>query len=182
MRPPTHGVTLWPEWGFGFAHLGKDRENRTWPLPDGFLGKPLAIHAGAWIGGLKSPSEAVLGLEALYGMAERAGWELEDPCIIRGVPNRGDITATIRGRRAGVELDESISCRSIVAVAIFDGNEHFHAGGLYDDATVSPWAVGPYAWRAAEVVTLKRPVRRQAGALGLWRLTPEEQSAIAEQL
>jgi hypothetical protein len=184
MRPPTHGVTLHPEWGFAFAHLGKDRENRPWALPESFVGRSLAIHSGAWIGGLKSPSMAELGLEGLFTMAERAGWELDRPYLLRGVPNRGDLTARIVGRRGVApyvtELDEVIACRSIVAVAIFDGNEEHDPDHLA--ANASPWAVGPFAWRAAEVITLKRPVRRLAGALGLWRLTEEERSAIAEQL
>lgn len=178
MRTPTHAVTLWPEWGFAFAHLGKDRENRSWALPASFVGKSLAIHAGAWIGGLKSPSMAEMGLEGLYTMAERAGWALDRPQISR-LPNRGEITARIIGRRGDVELDQVIACRSIVAVAIFDGNERYD-DPLPDDAP--PWAVGPYAWKAAEVVTLRQPVKRSAGALGIWRLTPEERSEIAAQL
>lgn len=183
MRTPTHGVTLWPEWGFAFAHLGKDRENRTWPLPESFLGKPLAIHAGAFIGGLKSPSAAELGIEGLYTMAERAGWQLDAPRLILGLPQRGDITARIVGRRGVApfvtELDQCIVCRSIVAVAIFDTNERY-PDPLPEDAP--PWVVGPYAWKAAEVIALARPVRRQTGSLGIWRLTKEERTAISEQL
>lgn len=183
MRTPTHAVTLWPEWAFAFAHLGKDRENRPWALPESFLGRPLAIHAGAWIGGLKSPSMAELGIEGLFTMAERAGWSLDLPHLIRGLPNRGDITARIVGRRGVVpyvtELDQCIVCRAIVAVAVFDSNERYD-DPLPDDAP--PWVVGPFAWRAAEVITLANPVKRTAGALGLWRLNDAERSAIADQL
>lgn len=39
-------LTLWPEWAYAVQKLGKDGENRTWPLWESLIGKPIAIHAG----------------------------------------------------------------------------------------------------------------------------------------
>lgn len=39
-------ISLWPEWAYAVAHLGKNGENRTWPLPKARVGKPLLICAG----------------------------------------------------------------------------------------------------------------------------------------
>ena len=50
-RMPTHALTLWPEWAYAIAHLGKDVENRSWRPPAWLIGRRLAIHAGADLGG-----------------------------------------------------------------------------------------------------------------------------------
>lgn len=44
-------LTLWPEWAYAVAHLGKDVENRSWPPPQTVIRKRIAIHGGASIGG-----------------------------------------------------------------------------------------------------------------------------------
>lgn len=48
--PPNRNV-LWAvterhPWAYAMFHLGKDVENRTWPLPEQYVGLPLAIHGG----------------------------------------------------------------------------------------------------------------------------------------
>lgn len=40
-------LTLRPHWAYAVAHLGKDIENRSWPLPAELHGQRIAIHAGA---------------------------------------------------------------------------------------------------------------------------------------
>ena len=53
----THAITLWPEWAYAVAHLGKDVENRgdtskrSYVPLRGYVGQRVAIHAGAYIGG-----------------------------------------------------------------------------------------------------------------------------------
>ena len=39
-------ITLWPEWAYAIQRLGKDGENRSWPLWAWLIGQPIAIHAG----------------------------------------------------------------------------------------------------------------------------------------
>lgn len=38
-------LTLRPQWAYAVARLGKDIENRSWPLPSRMHGKRIAIHA-----------------------------------------------------------------------------------------------------------------------------------------
>jgi hypothetical protein len=72
----THAITLWPEWAFAISRFGKDVENRG----DGehtvalhrFVGKRLAIHAGAYIGGRPGEAATRSGLNAMLETASRA--------------------------------------------------------------------------------------------------------------
>lgn len=125
-------LTLYPEWAWAIAHLGKDIENRDWMPPVSLLSRTIAIHAGAHIGGDdKHEREA---LEALLEMAERAGWEPQS----FGIP-----VELVRGDKY-VLLDPASMVRgAIVATA-----------RLYNVVTdsKSPWAVfGSNHWMLEDV-------------------------------
>lgn len=42
----THAFTLCPLYAEAILSYGKDVENRSWRLPEDFIGVPLALHAG----------------------------------------------------------------------------------------------------------------------------------------
>lgn len=80
-------ITLWPEWGPAFTHLDKGGqpaapgqpaipgiENRPNPPPKGLIGKRIAFHMGAHIGGSSGASNAVAGIGAMLRTAASAGW------------------------------------------------------------------------------------------------------------
>ncbi len=70
-------LTVHPEWGFGIHYLGKRDENRGGPPPITLTGDDppwIALHAGKHIGGRPGKVAKREGLEALVGMAQRAGW------------------------------------------------------------------------------------------------------------
>lgn len=67
-------LTLWPEWSWAICHLGKRIENRTWGPPPWMIGRMLAIHAGANIGGRPGRTAMDRGIEDLRRMAFLAGW------------------------------------------------------------------------------------------------------------
>lgn len=56
--PPggLHALTVWQPWPWAVVNAGKRVENRTWPLPDRFVGVPVALHAG----GNKAQSDDLL--------------------------------------------------------------------------------------------------------------------------
>ncbi|MFD8517646.1 ASCH domain-containing protein [Streptomyces antimycoticus] len=42
-----HALTVRQPWADAIAYGGKTTENRTWPVPEKHIGKPILIHAGA---------------------------------------------------------------------------------------------------------------------------------------
>lgn len=67
MNTQRLAITLWPEWAYAVAHLGKNIENRTWEPPDGLLGQMIAIHGGVSIGGRASKKPG-FAIEAIRQM------------------------------------------------------------------------------------------------------------------
>lgn len=66
-------LTLWPEWAYAIRRLGKDGENRTWPLWESMIGKPIAIHAGALKVNAQAGSDRWRDLQAFYAATVRLG-------------------------------------------------------------------------------------------------------------
>lgn len=151
---PTHALTLWPEWAYAIAHLRKNVENRSWRPPAWLVGQRLAIHAGANIGGRAGRRAFEEGVERLHAMMlSLTAEELE--AMPRTTPRM------IQG-----------STRRIVAVVTV---------GEPTRDSASPWAVpGEWHWPLTDVVSVDVPVHQ--GRQGLWRLTDEQQEALAEQL
>lgn len=71
-----YALTLWPEWAWAIANLDKRVENRTWAPPISMVGKRIAIHSGASIGGRKGRVARREGLSAMMSMAARACWKI----------------------------------------------------------------------------------------------------------
>lgn len=79
------GFTLYPEWGPAFTHLDKGGqpaaripgiENRPNPPPAGLIGKRIAFHMGAHIGGRKGEPAYHEGIQGLLVTASAAGWAM----------------------------------------------------------------------------------------------------------
>jgi hypothetical protein len=170
---PSEAVTLWPEWGFAITHLGKDCENRKWPLPAEHLPMPLCIHAGAYVGGSQSKTAASEGLEGLEHHARAAGWTLQ-------IEQRGSSVFVGGAHASGRVLPPTpIVCRAIVAVAVFDRVDKVEPSAFVSDA--DPWAVGPLCWRISRVLPLREPVAA-AGLLKLWPISGAAFVEIRQQL
>ena len=143
-------ITLWPEWAWAICHLGKRVENRTWHPPRELIGRRLAIHAGAHVGGRKGSAATAEGRTDLGLMALRAGWVL----LRSGV---------FQHRETAEEVVFRPVTSAVVAVATLTG---------VDDEDRTPWDVpGDWHWRLDDVVVLDRPVPMR-GAQGLWTWTP----------
>ena len=140
-------LTLWPEWAWAIRRLGKDVENRSWAPPGYLVGRRLAIHAGAFVGGRKGSVAEEEGVDALVYMADRAGWTLrvEDGAI-----------SAAKGQRS---VKERIAVRAIVATVRLDG---------WTSESESPWAVpGQVHWLLSAVEPVAA-LPRMNGRQGLW--------------
>lgn len=144
-------LTLWPEWAFALAHLGKDSENRGWAPPASIIGKRIAIHAGRHIGGrpgLPARNEGfravALALRACGGVErDVTRWWLQQP-----------------------------PTSAIVCTAVVTGWDR-------DDRT--GWDVpGQCHWRLADVQVLPEPVPCR-GAQGLWRVPADIAARVLAQ-
>lgn len=158
MNTQRLAITLWPEWAYAVAHLGKNIENRTWEPPDGLLGQMIAIHGGVSIGGRASKKPG-FAFEAIRQMTLTAAMCGQSEDVLRTI-TPGVVTEKGRG---------------IVAVARLKG-VHRHPEGLR-------WYAGDnlFGWVLGDVYTLPRPVPCM-GAQGLWRLHPETLEAVRIQL
>lgn len=174
---PNQALTLWPEWAFAIAHLGKDVENRSYPLGD--LPTPLCIHAGAYIGGATSQHACEAGLEGLFTHASAAGWGLE-----HGTERGADgPNVWIAGQHEdGRVLSRMfIRKRAILAIAVFDRVEQI--GSRLLPLHTDPWVASDcFAWRARDVLKLAEPVRCKVGQQGLWRIKPSHFQKLQTQI
>lgn len=146
-------VTLWPEWAWAILHLDKRHENRGWQPPEQLHGERLALHAGKTIGGgEQKPPEA---FEAVLGMAERAGWDVDA---------RADGSYRFaKGNREVVlgSLSEIVT-GSIVGTVVL-------AGAPLPGVRVAWGVPGQWAWPMRDVRALRHPIPHR-GALGLWQV------------
>lgn len=152
-------VTLYPEWAFAFAHLGKDYENRTW-WDDKIRGQWIAIHGGSSVGGLphgkRSPSPRHLqAIGEVRQMAEHAAGLVLDLSEL----NYSRVLAEGRG---------------VVAVGKVRGPIEGEPRGWY----IGSPSIG---WLFDRVVRLPVPVPCR-GAQGLWELPPDVLAAVREQI
>ena len=155
-----YALTLWPEWVWAIDNLDKLVENRGWPLPPAMIGKRIALHAGANIGGRKGAPATREGIEAVASMAIGAGWHVtEDGLALAGgalVFSKGDIVK----RLVVAEVPRS-AITSTVVLASCTAPSPVHS----DDG----WYTGDYGFRLADRQALPAPIHC-SGAQGFWRL------------
>ena len=146
-------LTLWPEWAWAICHLGKRIENRTWEPPTSIIGRSLAIHAGASIGGRPGSVAMHSGIMALRKMAYRAGWNSS----VHG----GRIVFFNVERESHDFIPSVIPKKAIVASCIV-------GLGCYATPGELKWAAeGQKHWRLLNVGFPSSPVSIK-GAQGLW--------------
>lgn len=151
-------LTLWPEWAWAVAHLGKDVENRGWAPPFYILGQRIAIHAGRHVGGKSGAAAYRAGTDCVRAAAMAAGL---DPSPLADWLNE-------------MHRDLCAATSAVVAVARVE-----YSLGI---SPPSLWAEpGQRHWRLGDVVTLPRPVPCR-GAQGLWIVPREVEDAVAAQL
>jgi hypothetical protein len=151
-------LTLWPEWAWAIAHLGKDVENRIWAPPSWLIGQTLAIHAGKNVGGKPGCKSYHLGTTLVRETAISAGL---DPSPLAEWVNK-----------LHRELCNATS--AVVAVARVEAE--------CERCEPSRWSVeGQRHWRLHDVVALREPVRCR-GAQGLWVLPADIETNVREQL
>lgn len=149
-------ATLWPEWAYAYAYLGKNVENRGWRA-ERALGMWIGIHGGKCIGGIQHPEDMIRDehLDALAAML--------------------DMAAHVRGQRFTVTAREVLNHgRGIVALAKV---ERFIYG------KPQGWYVGrpQIGWSTPHVIVLDAPVRCR-GDRGLWPVPAEIRMQVAERL
>lgn len=164
-------ITLWPEWAWAILHLGKQIENRSRPLPMTMLGKPVALHAGKWIGGRPGDSAMWEGWAGLMQMAERAGWRYS-----YYHDNNGILVRSFTKDGITVQTDETpILTSAITGVIHFDASMMPYVGDL------DGWRVADqHGWRLRTVEPLQSQISC-SGALGFWQVPTPVESAIQMQ-
>jgi len=152
------GLTVKQPWAHMITHCGKDTENRTWKPPAG-LGT-FAIHAGARAGWDRTAEQS--------RVAWRAWWTWAEALPPMNVP--GPL------RRDSIFIDYG----AIVAVCDLGSLTHDATGA--EACSCSPWsAPRSWHWELANVRPLAEPVPCR-GALGLWNLPADVESAVLAQL
>lgn len=146
-------LTFWPEWIPAFRWLGKTIENRTWPPPENLIGKTLALHAGASIGG----GSRKRGFDWLANAAEAAG--------VEGLGFDRNEDGSWFATACGVMQTMPIVTGAVVGVArVVTAREDLHG--------VDPWAMADSRhWQLDRFGWLGRPIPCR-GAQGLWILPP----------
>lgn len=157
-------LTMFPEWAFAIAHLGKRVENRGWRPPLSLVGQRLAIHAGAHIGGRKGRVATDEGVRAVEHMCPdlrlECNWWPPDPPSFR--------------------LDRDGPYHPVVTSAVV---ATCTVAGLVDDrpelrkgsrGSPVPWGVPDQVWWIlSDVQVLEKPIPCK-GRQGLWEFRPDE--------
>ena len=164
-------LTLWPEWAFAIAHLGKRVENRVWEPPRWLVGKWLAIHAGAHIGGRPGRVAVLEGLEAVRDEAARAGVNVRPPLV----PAAGEQLDLVVERPSG-DVTLTVATRAIVCLARLSHVERVNVGPL----SRPPWVVGPVCWRFDQVIPIE-PVAI-GGRQGVWDVPRPQLARVRAQI
>lgn len=145
--------TLWPEWVWAIANLDKRVENRGWALSPTMIGRRIAIHAGASIGGRKGKVAEQEGLLGVESMARRAGWAAMAHPLDTTVFVKGDITKRLK--------PSDITTSAIICTAVL--------ASCTKPSAPKGWYTGSYGFELADVHVLPEPIPC-AGAQGFWRL------------
>lgn len=172
-------ITLHPEWIVPILsdhHAAKRCENRSWRLPEAQIGRWIALHSGAAIGGRWRLGQSLDGaagqiasdaVQAVRITANEADW----PFIghLRGLSRLDPARST----RVIDGTWRAASPGHIVALIRVDSQDQDQRTG---------WDVeGQWHWRIGAVVPLVAPIP-QRGAQGLWHVPDAARVEIRRQL
>jgi hypothetical protein len=158
-------LTLWPEWQFPILDLpsrspsprgDKDVENRSWAPPARLIGRRIALHWGAHVGGRKGAGARREGCLAMLSMARRAGWALDSLGYWQVKLKRDSHVVTFD---ADALVLGALGC-------IVEITSVTRPSPLSDD---DPYYCGECGWRFDIVERLTTPIPCK-GAQGLWPL------------
>lgn len=160
-------ITVRQPWAWAIVHAGKNVENRTRNIAGAYRG-PVAIHAGL-----------ALDEGAIDDFTLRRAWHLA------GMPTMPSTTPGIALpwlRHWNIEDDEQwLPTGAVIGVAELVEVHRCHIGNT-DAPACSPWATaGDYHLVLADARPLARPIRWR-GALGLWTVPDDLETAIREQV
>ena len=175
IRYLDRAVTVRQPWAGCIAHIGKNVENRTWPVPPHLIGATVAVHAGKTVE--RHPVLSVPDGEKFATLfaspAEWDAWRLW---------NLG------RTRRDEANWPPKLATGAIVAVATLAGCHQHVTGETCGDGSYaygiicSPWArPDQWHWQLADVRPLPSPVPCN-GSYGLWPLPDETRDQVFGQL
>lgn len=138
-----YAITLRPQWAYAVARLGKDIENRTWPLPYKLNGTRIAIHAA---GAAPTRAEMHDYVRRTQFQTANDDWKWHEHSIDQ-----------VRGSIVAVATVWPLAPQSAMPEEIY-----WTIGG-------SQWALPEYAyqWALADVRPLAVPVPCR-GAQGFW--------------
>jgi uncharacterized protein YeaO (DUF488 family) len=168
-------LSLYPEWAWAVAYLGKDIENRDWQRHSLF-NRWLAIHGGKSIGGKPITKKS--------GALSDGHAEALD-CMIRTAAGAGALSGF--GRLAHEYLDYTADNPEVLErvgrriLAQGCGIVALARVGLCVERSDSRWFFGPYGFELQEVAVLSKPVPC-SGAQGLWPVQREMVPFVIEQL
>ena len=185
------GFTLYPEWGLAFTHLDKGGqpaagipgiENRPNPPPKNLIGKRIAFHNGAHVGGRPGRTAFDDGVESVVETARAMGW------LVTGFRSgdarwigfeKGDKVVRldprwdpVGGGQPVVEHGIGIVRSAITFTAVIAGFEPPTDSPKYpwqfasDPEDSEDWS---YGWHVTDVVVLRAPIPC-AGLQGPWTL------------
>jgi len=146
-------LTLTSPWAEAVVRFGKRVENRSWPLPEGFLGERIALHQGK-----KFDAVSALWIADLVSKGEDA----ERDRIVR------ELEASTTGAILGVVRFRSI--RRMISPVPPEW-----------PSAIGDWACGPWLWEIDEVVALRSPVPCR-GMQRLWNLPLRIEREVERQL
>lgn len=172
-------LTIWPEWMWAIANLGKDVENRGYLPPKTIRGQRIALHAGKKVGGKYSlnSGRAVIYYDMMACMARRASIL----CIWnpRGKDKCGSISFRGGDRKWKKMVFREMPVGMVVATAVISMNSGIFIPGK---EAMSPWAAeGQYQWVLEAVNVLKNPVAC-SGKQGIWNLPEDVEKKVVEQI
>ena len=171
------GLTVKQPWAGCIAHIGKNVENRTRCFPPALIGTDIAIHAGQNL----AEDDAIISVpdggtwQTLF--ASNAEWDAWRFWHLGRKP------------RDVANWPPKLALGAVVAVAAITGF-HFCGPDSCGERAIeacagvlcSRWAqVDQWHWQLADVRPLAKPVPCK-GALGLWKVPDDIESAIRAQL
>jgi hypothetical protein len=187
------GFTIWPEWGPTFTHLDKGGqpaartpgiENRPNPPPANLIGKRIAFHNGAHVGGRPGSGAFDEGVRAVLATARSADWEVSSFMHPRGgvfyeMRKNGTMISwdpswnpLAGGTPIGTVSTIGIPRSAITFTAVIAGFEPPTDSPKYpwqhasDPEDSEDWS---YGWHVTDVVVLRTPIPC-AGLQGPWTL------------